>query len=206
MRAACHANPLTLLPGNVPVYECIDGWLRRQLPFAVAYCDIDHFKPFNDAYGYSRGDEVIKRLAELAVQHCDGERDLVGHIGGDDFVLVLGSDDWRDRCELLLATFNAAAACFYSAEDRTAGGVWSEDRRGQAQFFPLLGLSIGVVLPDPQRCRSHHDVAALAAEAKHHAKRRHGDAMGGALYIDRRRGPDDAPASGGLPSASAQSA
>lgn len=206
VRAACHANPLTLLPGNVPVYECIDGWLRRQLPFAVAYCDIDHFKPFNDAYGYSRGDEVIKRLAELAVQHCDGERDLVGHIGGDDFVLVLGSDDWRDRCELLLATFNAAAACFYSAEDRTAGGVWSEDRRGQAQFFPLLGLSIGVVLPDPQRCRSHHDVAALAAEAKHHAKRRHGDAMGGALYIDRRRGPDDAPASGGLPSASAQSA
>jgi EAL domain-containing protein (putative c-di-GMP-specific phosphodiesterase class I)/GGDEF domain-containing protein len=190
VRAARHANPLTLLPGNVPVYECIDDLLRRQASFAVAYCDIDHFKPFNDVYGYGRGDEVIKRLAELAVQHCDAERDLVGHIGGDDFVLVLASDDWRDRCERLLTTFNAAAAEFYSAEDRAAGGVWSEDRRGQGQFFPLLGLSIGVVLPDPARCRSHHDVAALASEAKHQAKLRRGDAAGGALYVDRRRGPD----------------
>jgi EAL domain-containing protein (putative c-di-GMP-specific phosphodiesterase class I)/GGDEF domain-containing protein len=206
VRAARHANPLTLLPGNVPVYECIDDLLRRPAQFAVAYCDIDHFKPFNDVYGYSRGDEVIKRLAELAVQHCDGERDLVGHIGGDDFVLVLGSDDWASRCECLLTAFNAAAAEFYSDEDRAAGGVWDEDRRGQAQFFPLLGLSIGVVLPDPGRCRSHHDVAALAAEAKHQAKLRRGETLGGALYIDRRRGPDGAPGTSETPPASAVSA
>lgn len=190
VRAARHANPLTLLPGNVPVYECIDDLLRRQTEFAVAYCDIDHFKPFNDVYGYSRGDEVIKRLAELAVQHCDGERDLVGHIGGDDFVLVLASADWRARCERLLKDFQEVAAGFYGAEDRAAGGLWSEDRRGQRQFFPLLGLSIGVVLPDAARCRSHHDVAALAAEAKHQAKLRRGDGASGALYVDRRRGPD----------------
>lgn len=190
VRAARHANPLTLLPGNVPVYECIDDLLRRQAEFAVAYCDIDHFKPFNDVYGYSHGDEVIKRLAELAVQHCDGERDLVGHIGGDDFVLVLASADWRERCERLLTAFQEVAAGFYNAEDRAAGGLRSEDRRGQAQFFPLLCLSIGVVLPDPARCRSHHDVAVLATDAKHQAKLRRGHIAGGALYIDRRRGPD----------------
>ena len=190
VRAARHANPLTLLPGNVPVYECIDELLRRPADFAVAYCDIDHFKPFNDVHGYSRGDEVIKRVAELAVQHCDGERDLVGHIGGDDFVLVLASADWRERCERLLKAFQDAATVFHSAQERAAGGLWSEDRRGEAQFFPLLGLSIGVVLPDPARCRSHHDVATLAAEAKHQAKLRRGDGASGALYVDRRRGPD----------------
>mgnify|MGYP005809935861 CR=1 FL=1 len=193
VRAASHANPLTLLPGNVPIYECVDDLLRRQARFAVAYCDIDNFKPFNDVHGYSRGDEVIKRLAGLAVEHCDAERDLVGHIGGDDFVLVLSSDDWRNRCERLLNAFQVAAAAFYSAEERSAGGVWSEDRCGHKQLFPLLGLSIGVVLPDPLRCRSHHDVAALVTKAKHQAKRRRGDAASGALYIDRRRGPDGAP-------------
>ncbi len=198
VRAARHANPLTLLPGNVPVYECIDDLLRRHAGFAVAYCDIDHFKPFNDVYGYSRGDEVIKWLAEVAVAHCDGERDLVGHIGGDDFVLVMASADWRARCERLLRAFHDAVAGFYSAEDRAAGGLWSEDRRGQAQFFPLLSLSIGVVLPDPARCRSYHDVAVLAAEAKHQAKRRRGDVAAGALYIDRRRGPDGTPAAAEL--------
>ncbi|GAB4350382.1 MAG: bifunctional diguanylate cyclase/phosphodiesterase [Immundisolibacter sp.] len=190
VRAARHANPLTLLPGNVPICECIDDLLRRRADFAVAYCDIDNFKPFNDVYGYSHGDEVIKCLAELAVQHCDGERDLVGHIGGDDFVLVLASADWRSRCERLLKAFQEAAVCFYSAEDRAAGGLWSEDRRGQAQFFTLLALSIGVVLPDPARCRTHHDVAVLATEAKHQAKLRRGQGAAGALYIDRRRGPD----------------
>ncbi|HQN42131.1 MAG TPA: GGDEF domain-containing protein, partial [Pseudomonadales bacterium] len=153
-------------------------------------CDIDHFKPFNDLHGYSRGDEVIKRLAELAVQHCDSERDLIGHIGGDDFVLVLCSADWHERCERLLSAFKEAALEFSSSEEQAAGGIWSEDRRGQKQFFPLLGLSIGVVLPDPARCHSHHDVAALAAKAKHQAKRRRGAAADGALYVDRRRGPD----------------
>jgi GGDEF domain-containing protein len=201
VRAARHANPLTLLPGNVPVYECIDDLLRRAATFAVAYCDIDHFKPFNDVYGYSRGDEVIKRLAELAVAHCDGERDLVGHIGGDDFVLVMASADWRTRCEQLLRAFHGEVAGFYSARDRAAGGLWSEDRRGQAQFFPLLSLSIGVVLPDPARCRSHHDVAVLAAEAKHQAKLRRGDGAAGALYVDRRRGPDGTPAATEAPPA-----
>lgn len=189
VRNARHANPLTLLPGNVPIYECIDDLLRRRMEFAVAYCDLDHFKPFNDVYGYSRGDEVIKKLAELAVARTDGECDLVGHIGGDDFMLVMVSADWRERCERLLAAFNAAAPDFYGAEDRAAGGIWTEDRQGQRQFFFLLGLSIGVVLPDLDRCHSHHDVAALATEAKHQAKLRRGEAGGGALYIDRRRGP-----------------
>lgn len=130
VRAARHANPLTLLPGNVPVYECIDHLLRRQTQFAVTCCDIDHFKLFNDVYGYGRGDKVIKRLAELATLNCDRERDLVGHIGGDDFVLVLGSDDWRGRCERPLTALNAAAAEFYSDEERAACGVWNEDRHG----------------------------------------------------------------------------
>lgn len=84
--------------------------------------------------------------------------------------------------------------------------MWDEDRRGQAQFFPLLGLSIGVVLPDPGRYRSHHDVAALATEAKHQAKRRRGETLGGALYIDRRRGPDGATGTTETPPASAVSA
>ena len=185
IRNARYANPLTLLPGNVPIYDHIDRLLEAGQAFCVAYCDLDHFKPFNDVYGYSRGDEVIKAVAQSLVRQADRQRDFVGHIGGDDFILVLRSADPVARCERMLHSFEAQVPAFYSDEDRARGGLTAKDRTGSASFFPLLSLSVGVAYPDPAHCLSHHDVASLASEAKHQAKQRPGNAV----FVERRRKP-----------------
>lgn len=185
IRNARYANPLTLLPGNVPIYEHIDHLLEEQQAFAVCYCDLDHFKPYNDSYGYTCGDEVIRTLAQILSAHIDGQRDFAGHIGGDDFILIFTSPDWRERCEHVLRHFENECQQFYHEADLAQGGIWGHDRQGNNLFFPLLSLSIGAVTPDPQHCHSHHQVATLATEAKRQAKKQ----AGNSLFIDRRRAP-----------------
>ncbi|MBJ3774024.1 diguanylate cyclase, partial [Klebsiella pneumoniae] len=93
LQQARHANPLTLLPGNVPIQQCLGRLLQQQREAAVCYVDLDSFKPFNDLYGYAKGDEVLLCLAQCLNERVDPARDFVGHIGGDDFMLVLGSPD-----------------------------------------------------------------------------------------------------------------
>ncbi len=179
MRLARHSNPLTQLPGNVPLYEWIDQLLLDTRPFTVAYCDINQFKPFNDAFGYGLGDDVILMLGAVLVQQTDEHRDFVGHVGGDDFVVVFRSDDWRDRCQRILAQFrDDASALMPSGES----DYWSQDRVGRRQRFGPLTLSIGCVSPDSASCKTHHQVAQLLAEAKHSAK-----ALGGNSFFESRR-------------------
>jgi len=186
IRNARYANPLTLLPGNVPIYEALDRLLTEGSRFAVAYCDLDHFKPFNDVYDYARGDQVIQKLAEVLSAHVDHRNDFVGHVGGDDFILIFTSNDWEARCEAILEQFEREIPAAYTVADREQGGIRSQDRSGNAVFYPLLTLSIGAVTPEPGSCQSHHDVAALATQAKRQAKRINGNA----LFIDRRTKPD----------------
>ncbi len=186
VRNARYANPLTLLPGNVPIYEALEKQLAAGGTFVVAYCDLDNFKPFNDVYGYGKGDQVIQRLAEIVMAEADRELDFVGHVGGDDFILVMTSADWRRRCERMLAEFQGGVGYFYSDQDRQHGGIWGSDRSGQRCFYPMLSLSIGVVTPAPGACSSHHEVAAMASDAKHQAKQQ----AGNSLYVDRRVKPD----------------
>ncbi len=183
VHSARYANPLTLLPGNVPIQERIEELLEGRRPFAVAYCDLDNFKPFNDVYGYKKGDQVIQRVGQILIDHVDSERDFVGHIGGDDFIVIFESPDWYERCEQILVTFGQEAPRYYEEEDRSRGGILTQDRRGQEQFFTLLSLSIGVVRPDPILCHSYHEVAALTTDAKHQAKLRSGNS----LFVERRR-------------------
>ncbi|OQW87775.1 MAG: hypothetical protein BWK78_08845 [Thiotrichaceae bacterium IS1] len=186
IRNARYANPLTLLPGNVPIYEYLDSLLRQRRPFTVCYCDLDHFKPFNDVYGYSKGDLVIQTVAKILVTHTSPQTDFVGHVGGDDFILVMQSSDWQDRCTAMLTEFETVVPSFYNKEDCAQGGIRSLDRIGQETFFPLLSLSIGAVTPDLDGCQSYHDIAAMASEAKHLAKTR----VGNSLFIDRRTVPN----------------
>ncbi|PSJ45730.1 hypothetical protein C7H85_10145 [Zobellella endophytica] len=168
---ARYANPLTLLPGNVPIYREIDEALQQQRDFHVAYFDLNHFKPYNDVYGYAQGDKVIQWVARLLQEIIVGAGQFLGHVGGDDFVAVFGADcDWRRLCDTIIRRFHQELPGFYTAEDRRRRGIIAHSRRGEQQFYPLLGIAIGVVHPDPQRCQCHHDVAALASEAKHLAK------------------------------------
>jgi GGDEF domain-containing protein len=183
IRFAQYANPLTQLPGNVPIYETIDALLMSGTAFVMAYFDLNAFKPYNDFYGYSKGDDVIKCVAEIIQDHVDPIDDFVGHIGGDDFVVVFRSIDWRMRCERILQWFSQQVAAFYDRNDWQKGGIWSEDRRGDKRFFEPLSLSVGVVCPDPLLCKSHHAIAALAADAKHQAKRLGGNQ----IFISRRK-------------------
>jgi diguanylate cyclase (GGDEF)-like protein len=184
IRNARYANPLTLLPGNVPIQEHLEMLLQDKIDFVVAYCDLDNFKPFNDVYGYDKGDDVIKFLGGILLKYAEPP-DFVGHVGGDDFIVVFRCADWKQRCDSIIADFDAQAPHFYSVEDRDKGGIYTYDRSGNAKFFAVLSVSIGVVHVDPHRCQSHHDIATLATEAKHQAKQ----SQGSHIFIERRRGP-----------------
>lgn len=183
VRAARYANPLTLLPGNVPTSEHIDRLLNSKATFHACYADLDNFKPYNDVYGYSKGDDIIQLLAGILQENSDPERDFVGHIGGDDFVILFQSEDWKERSETILEEFEAGASSHYNEVDRITGGITTEDRKGHRTFFPMTSLSLGVVAIEPGRFKSHHEVAASAAEAKRQAKR----TPGNSLFIERRK-------------------
>ena len=198
--AARYANPLTQLPGNVPINEHIDRMLEAGKHFVAAYIDIDNFKPFNDTFGYRRGDDVIQSLGRLLNEAVDSKLDFVGHIGGDDFFVVFQSDDWEQRAWNLVRQFSEAMAAMLSLEERAQGGYLAENRKGELGFQPLPSLSIGVVKVIPGDCESHREVAAAASAAKKQAKKRSreqlADSIQGAVFVERRRlqgYPENAP-------------
>lgn len=172
IQQARYANPLTLLPGNVPIQQCLTRLLQQGRESVICYVDIDSFKPFNDIYGYGRGDEVLLCLAQCLNERVDPSRDFVGHIGGDDFLLVLGPEDWRKRLNQLLDDFQSQCRRFYRPEHLEAGCFIAPNRQGIRQEFPLLSLSIGVVHLHPEACAQldASQLAEMASQAKHHAK------------------------------------
>ena len=170
IEAARHANPLTFLPGNIPISMHIERLLASGKPFVACYADLNDFKPFNDHYGYWRGDEMIRLAARLVVAHCDARRDFVGHVGGDDFVVLFQSDDWLLRCQAIADAFAHEARLLYDEAGRKAGGIHAEDRHGVQRFFPCTSLSLGVAQILPGSFRHPEEVANLAARAKHEAK------------------------------------
>ncbi len=180
--AARYANPLTQLPGNVPIDEQIELLLRCKTEFHVCYCDLDHFKPFNDVYGFHKGDELIKLTGNLLNGFCDSSQDFIGHVGGDDFIILFQSADWEVRCQHILEMFGECVQEFFSVEDRERGGYVTEDRQGKRMFHPLTSLSLGVIKATPGLFTSLHQVAAAAAEAKKQAKK----IPGNSLFMERR--------------------
>ncbi|WP_095180774.1 bifunctional diguanylate cyclase/phosphodiesterase [Pseudomonas sp. Irchel 3F6] len=172
IQQARYANPLTLLPGNVPIQQCLTRLLQQARESMICYVDIDSFKPFNDIYGYGRGDEVLLCLAQCLNERIDPTRDFVGHIGGDDFLLVLGPEDWRKRLNQLLDDFQSQCRRFYRPEHLEAGCFVAPNRQGVRQEFALLSLSIGVVHLRPEACAAldASQLAEMASQAKHHAK------------------------------------
>ena len=171
IEAARHANPLTFLPGNIPISQHIERLLKKQARFVACYADLNNFKPYNDYYGYWRGDEMIRLVARLAMEHCDTQSDFLGHVGGDDFIMLFQSPDWSGRCERLVAEFNARALAMFDDAACTAGGIEAEDRHGVMRFHPCTTLSIGAVEIGGNIYSRAEEVANLAALAKHDAKR-----------------------------------
>lgn len=180
--AARYANPLTLLPGNVPINQQIDHLLQTLTPFVACYCDLDHFKPYNDVYGFHKGDEMIQLTGRVLNWACDPKLDFIGHIGGDDFILLMRSKDWKSRCEQALRSFEQAASLLFTPEHIMAGGYQSEDRNDKVIFHSMTSLSIGAVAVAPGQYLSHNEVSAAATQAKKMAKR----TKGNSLFIEPR--------------------
>lgn len=170
IEAARHANPLTFLPGNIPISEHIGRLLASGGEFVAVYADLNDFKPYNDHYGYWRGDAMIRLVAGTITGECDALRDFVGHVGGDDFVVLFQSEDWLERCRKIIATFNDKARTLFDDDALARGGIEADDRHGVRRFFRFTSLSIGAVRVRAGRFGRPEEVASAAAAAKHKAK------------------------------------
>ncbi len=179
---ARYANPLTLLPGNVPINEQIEVLLANGEDFCACYADLDNFKPFNDVFGYAHGDEVIKFTARVLVAAADHDIDFVGHIGGDDFFVLFQSTDWEWRCQRILRDFDDAVTDYVRQAGLGTAGYSTEDRRGNQVEYAFPSLSVGVAPIKSGQYQSCHDISMVASEVKKAAKKM----SGSSLYVDRR--------------------
>jgi len=182
VRQARHANPLTGLPGNILINETLSRYLNVGEGVAAAYVDLDNFKAFNDAYGYARGDHMIISLSRLLQAQVDSVGGFIGHIGGDDFMMLLPLAHWEKVCQDILQHMAVMAPGFYEDEDRKRGGIRIENRQGVVSFFPFVSVSIAVKPIAPgARCKAL-DVAAELSELKKQAKK----VPGNSLFVERR--------------------
>lgn len=129
--SARYANPLTQLPGNVPLHEHLEARLEGRDPFMVCYCDLDHFKPYNDVYGYRRGDELIQWTGVLLQECFSDSLDFIGHVGGDDFILAIPEDGWEPRVGAFLDRFESGRHAFFHPEDEARGATCLKTGRGR---------------------------------------------------------------------------
>lgn len=176
MESAQYANPLSGLPGNVPIQNAIQGFLNQQMPFVVIYVDIDHFKPYNDYYSFDQGDDVIRAMSDILMHHGQPDIDFIGHIGGDDFIIVSPRVcDYQAICEGVLTKFRKKVAQFYLPEDRLRRGIQAVSRDGQPTFFSMMSLSLGVLLVKEGVFSHQQKLASYATLAKKKAKSLGGD-------------------------------
>lgn len=179
------ANPLTKLPGNISIQGELERRIAAQEPLAVCYADLDRFKSFNDHYGFKRGDEIIQRTARIlleASQARGGPKDFVGHIGGDDFILITDPEHAEGVCDAIVRAFDAMVPALHDETDRARGYLLHLDRHGQAQRLPFLSISIAVVTNAHHALTHPGEVARIGAELKAYAKQ-----FDRSVYVTERR-------------------
>ncbi|MBI4676324.1 MAG: response regulator [Elusimicrobia bacterium] len=196
-RQGLDANPLSHLPGNVSIERHIEEALADGRPLAVLYVDINQFKAYNDAYGYDSGDHVIKTTSRLLIRVATESSPpcFIGHIGGDDFILIAAPGQMENLARRIISEFDAMSLEFYNEVDRARRRIVSTDRRGQTKEYPLLSIAVGICHNKHRKLTSYAQISQYGAELKKHAKSREGSAF----VVDRRRddgtpapdGPDD---------------
>lgn len=171
--SALEANPLSHLPGNVSIIQELTKRLESRQLFTVCYLDLAKFKAYNDTYGFEHGDEVIRETARIlirAIQQCGNPDDFIGHIGGDDFVVVTTPEKSDAVCQFVIDEFERTVPTFYNEKDRRNGYIITEDRKGQMQKVPLLSAAIGVVSNEFRTIDHIAQIGEIGAELKGHAK------------------------------------
>jgi len=167
-------SPLTGLPGNHRIEAEIQQRMEHRLPIAVCYVDLDNFKSYNDRYGFLRGDEVISMAAQVlrrAAHDAAGADGFVGHIGGDDFVVVLPPGAAEDFARLVVDGFDQRISSLYDPEDAAVGSIELADRQGQMRRFPIVSVSLGIASSARRSFTDHRELVATATELKNLAKR-----------------------------------
>jgi len=167
------ANPLTRLPGNTSIMEEIQQCINRKQKFAVAYIDLDKFKIYNDHYGFEKGDGVIKTTARILIKSAHEIRNtdnFVGHIGGDDFVVITQDSIIDQICQEIIDEFDQIVPHFYSEKDRKDGYILGKDRQGKEIKAGLMSISIGIVSNAKQPINHVAQVGEIGAELKKYAK------------------------------------
>jgi len=188
IRFASNSNPLTGLPGNLIIEERLKQAVANGQPFAVLYCDLDNFKAFNDKYGFEQGDRVLQFTASLLRSALtdvgqDVSNSLLGHIGGDDFIIVTDLDKAEILCNLITDGFDREIEKYYQPQDVEQKCIMIENRRGNIEQFPLMSISVGVVHNRYQTFSSYLQIGEIAAKLKKKAK----EIAGSSWVIDWRK-------------------
>ncbi len=183
-----YLSDLTGLPTNTLIAQTIRTELERGGDdLSILYIDLDNFKAYNDhpAYGFLAGNELIKLTAAIirrVVETMGSPGSFIGHVGGDDFVVVTRSPRVEELCQALIAAFDRERDALYTDEDRRQEYIISTNRQGQREQFPLASLSIGVVSTAHRPIADEWEVSHIAADVKKKAK----GVPGSAYYIDQR--------------------
>ncbi|MFN8036041.1 MAG: response regulator [Acidimicrobiia bacterium] len=179
-------SPLTRLPGNLRIAAELETLVvQPEAEFAVLYADLNDFKAFNDHYGFLRGDELLKFTAKLitdALAAHPSTPNFAGHVGGDDFVMIVAPAVAENVCRTIIDRFDEGVLAFYDDEDRARGFIETEDRRGERHRHAPVSIAIGVATTDRREIRSQWEASVISSEMKSHAKR-HGRS---AYEVDRR--------------------
>ena len=178
------SNPLTHLPGNPSIQARIEREITTGKLFAVLYCDLNNFKSFNDKYGFEAGDRVLKTTAEIIVAAAKQDPSaFVGHIGGDDFIVVCTFDKAEPIAKEIATQIDKVAPTFYSQEDQAQGYMVSTNRKGETEKFPFLAMGIGIVHNTKRPLTSFAQVSGIGSELKCLAKQHD---QGSFYMLDRR--------------------
>ncbi len=177
-------NPLTGLPGNVSIEHALRRALESNELLTVAYVDLDNFKAYNDLYGFSAGDEVIKNLARILQTTIfeKSPKSFIGHIGGDDFIFIIPSELTEEICQGIIKKFNLLLPAFLKEEDLKRGYFICKNRAGELCKIPLLSVSIAGVPIKKGKFKHPGEVASRAAQVKSYVK----SLPGSNYFIDRR--------------------
>ncbi len=186
------ANPLTGLPGNRAIEQEMQRRTQVGRPFSFLYLDIDNFKSFNDYYGYSRGDQAITFLARVLVESVAAVQDggaFIGHVGGDDFILISSPACSDEVAQRIIESFDAGVVELYDPADRERGYIQVRNRAGLERTLPLITLTIALV--SDATCQAQHiaRLSDIAAELKAYGK-----TITGSCVVHERRLPSETPA------------
>lgn len=168
------SNPLTHLPANTPILNELSRRIDNNIPFAVCYCDLNNFKSYNDQYGFEHGDNIIRETARVlirVVQEVGNPEDFIGHVGGDDFVVITTPAKSEIISQKAIEYFDKISPDFYDEKDRANGYMVAQDRQGIVRKIPLMGLAIGIVDNQVRKIESPLQVGEIGAELKHFAKK-----------------------------------